>query len=109
MDTSQTPDDPVQAMAEVLTSMCASFYGRHGARNAVTAIKHQPRQGRRLPPVDTKGHGDSKRERVPGTADSQVSKRRPRARGVVPRVVQPPHPMSRSPPRPGRAAVPSSS
>lgn len=44
VDTSETTDDLVRDMVEVLTSMCAHLYGRRGARNramrAVTATKH---------------------------------------------------------------------
>jgi putative resolvase len=44
--TSETTDDLVRDMVEVLTSMCARLYGRRGARNramrAVTATKHDP-------------------------------------------------------------------
>jgi putative resolvase len=46
VDTSETTDDLVRDMVEVLTSMCARLYGRRGARNralrAVTATKHDP-------------------------------------------------------------------
>ena len=46
VDTSETTDDLVRDMVEVLTSMCARLYGRRGARNramrAVTATKHEP-------------------------------------------------------------------
>lgn len=42
-DPGETTDDLVRDMIEVLTSMCAQLYGRHGARNramrAVTATK----------------------------------------------------------------------
>ncbi len=44
VDISETIDDLVRDMVEVLTSMCARLYGRRGARNramrAVTATKH---------------------------------------------------------------------
>jgi putative resolvase len=44
VDTSETTDDLVRDMVEVLTSMCARLYGRRGARNramrAITATKH---------------------------------------------------------------------
>lgn len=44
VDASETTDDLVRDMVEVLTSMCAGLYGRRGARNramrAVTATKH---------------------------------------------------------------------
>lgn len=46
VDTSETTDDLVRDMVEVLTLMCARLYGRRGARNramrAVTATKHDP-------------------------------------------------------------------
>jgi putative resolvase len=46
VDTSETTDDLVRDMVEVLRSMCARLYGRRGARNramrAVTATKHDP-------------------------------------------------------------------
>ncbi|MEO6090430.1 MAG: IS607 family transposase [Umezawaea sp.] len=46
IDTSETIDDLVRDMVEVLTSMCARLYGRRGARNramrAVTATKREP-------------------------------------------------------------------
>jgi putative resolvase len=49
VDTSETTEDLVRDMVEVLTSMCARLYGRRGARNramrAVTATKHEPGQG----------------------------------------------------------------
>jgi putative resolvase len=45
VDTSETTDDLVRDMVEVLTWMCARLYGRRGARNramrAVTATKHE--------------------------------------------------------------------
>jgi putative resolvase len=45
IDTSETTDDLVRDMVEVLTSMCARLYGRRGARNramrAVTATRHE--------------------------------------------------------------------
>jgi putative resolvase len=51
-DPSETTDDLVRDMIEVLTSMCARLYGRRGARNramrAVTATKHPD-------PVETAG------------------------------------------------------
>jgi putative resolvase len=44
--TSETTDDLVRDMVEVLTAMCARLYGRRGARNramrAVTATRHDP-------------------------------------------------------------------
>jgi putative resolvase len=46
VDASETADDLVRDMVEVLTWMCARLYGRRGARNramgAVTATKHDP-------------------------------------------------------------------
>jgi putative resolvase len=46
VDASETSDDLVRDMIEVLTSMCARRYGRRGAGNralrAVTATKQQP-------------------------------------------------------------------
>jgi putative resolvase len=46
VERSQTTDDLVRDMIEVLTSMCARLYGRRGARNramrAVTATKRDP-------------------------------------------------------------------
>jgi putative resolvase len=46
VDTSETADDLVRDMVEVLTWMCAGLYGRCGARNramrAVTATRHDP-------------------------------------------------------------------
>jgi putative resolvase len=45
-DPGETTDDLVRDMIEVLTSMCARLYGRHGACNramrAVTAAKREP-------------------------------------------------------------------
>ena len=47
-DPSETTDDLVRDMIEVLTSMCARLYGRRGARNramrALTAAKREPGQ-----------------------------------------------------------------
>ena len=47
-DPSETTDDLVRDMIEVLTSMCAGLYGRRGARNramrALTAAKREPGQ-----------------------------------------------------------------
>ncbi|KAA2255381.1 IS607 family transposase [Solihabitans fulvus] len=46
VDTSETIDDLVGDMVEVLTWMCARLYGRRGARNramrAITATKREP-------------------------------------------------------------------
>lgn len=46
VEQSETTDDRVRDMVEVLTWMCARLYGRRGARNramrAVTATKHEP-------------------------------------------------------------------
>jgi putative resolvase len=45
-DPSETTDDLVRDMIEVLTGMCARLYGRCGARNramrALTAAKREP-------------------------------------------------------------------
>jgi putative resolvase len=45
VEQSETTDDLVRDMVEVLTSMCARLYGRRGARNramrAVTATRHE--------------------------------------------------------------------
>jgi putative resolvase len=47
-DPSETTDDLVRDMIEVLTGMCAGLYGRRGARNralrALTAAKREPGQ-----------------------------------------------------------------
>jgi putative resolvase len=46
VEASETADDLVRDLVEVLRSMCARLYGRRGARNramrAVTATKHAP-------------------------------------------------------------------
>ena len=58
-DPSETSDDLVRDMVEVLTSFCARLYGRRGARNralrAVTCAKRNPPAGSDLDPTGSTG------------------------------------------------------
>ena len=58
-DPSETSDDLVRDMVEVLTSLCARLYGRRGARNralrAVTCARRNPAAGSDLDPAGSAG------------------------------------------------------